>query len=100
VNKINRSVVFKIESDKKVLMLKDPMQKKVMPDVATNESPELQGVLEWVGMEKVALPVVLSHGAQVLCEADIFVNLAKKMPKAFICPGSIWLFKKVLNTNA
>jgi GTP cyclohydrolase I len=62
-------------------MLKDPMQKKVMPDVATNESPELQGVLEWVGMEKVALPVVLSHGAQVLCEADIFVNLAKKDAK-------------------
>ncbi len=58
-------------------MLKDPNQKKEMPDVATNEAPELMSPLQWVGMEKVALPVVLSHGAQVLCEADIFVNLTK-----------------------
>lgn len=62
-------------------MLKDPQQKKSMPDVATSEAPELTGRLEWVGMEKVALPIVLSHGAQVLCEADIFVNLTKEDAK-------------------
>ncbi len=62
-------------------MLKDPNQKKEMPDVATSEAPELMSPLEWVGMEKVALPIVLSHGAQVLCEADIFVNLTKEDAK-------------------
>lgn len=30
-----------------------------MPDVATNEAPELSSTLEWVGMEKLVLPVVL-----------------------------------------
>jgi len=58
-------------------MLKDPQQKRVMPDIATSESSQYLSPLEWVGMEKVVLPVVLSHGAQVLCEADLFVNLSK-----------------------
>lgn len=62
-------------------MLKDPKHKKEMPDVACSEAPELASQLEWVGMEKIALPVVLSHGAQVLCEADIFVNLSKEDAK-------------------
>ncbi len=62
-------------------MLKDPSQKKQMPDVATSEAPELMSTLQWVGMENVALPIVLSHGAQVLCEADIFVNLNKEDAK-------------------
>lgn len=62
-------------------MLKDLKQKKVMPDVAVSETSEHLSPLEWVGMEKVALPVVLSHGAQVLCEADIFVNLSQENAK-------------------
>lgn len=62
-------------------MLMDPKHKKTMPDIATSETSEYLSPLEWVGMEKVALPVVLSHGAQVLCEADIFVNLAKEEAK-------------------
>ena len=57
-------------------MLKDLNQKRQMPDIAVSETPENHSALEWVGMEKVALPVVLSHGAQVLSEADIFVNLS------------------------
>lgn len=55
----------------------DPNHKKAMPDIANSETSELLSTLEWVGMEKVVLPVVLSHGAQVLCEADIFVNVSK-----------------------
>ena len=62
-------------------MLKDPNQKRVMPDVAVSEPSEFLSPLEWVGMEKIALPIVLSHGAQVLCEADIFVNLSKENAK-------------------
>ncbi len=74
-------IVFQLESDTTVLMLMDPSHKKSMPDIATSEMPDLMGALEWVGMEKISLPIVLSHGAQVLCNADVFVNLAKEDAK-------------------
>ena len=62
-------------------MLMDPNQKKVMPDIAENQKSTFQSPLDWVGMEKLALPLQLASGQQVQAEADIFVNLAKAEAK-------------------
>lgn len=62
-------------------MLMDPTHKSNMPDIATSETSEHKSTLDWVGMEKIVLPVVLAHGAQVLCEADVFVNLIQEEAK-------------------
>jgi len=59
----------------------DPNQKKVMPDIAQTEKSSFLSRLEWVGMEKVALPLTLKEGWQVPAEADIFVNLAQEEAK-------------------
>ena len=62
-------------------MLMDPSHKSTMPDIATSETSDYKSRLDWVGMEKIVLPVVLAHGAQVLCEADVFVNLCEEEAK-------------------
>lgn len=59
----------------------DPNQKKVMPDITQTEKSSFLSPLEWVGMEKVALPLTLKEGRQVPAEADIFVNLAQEEAK-------------------
>lgn len=59
----------------------DPNQKREMPDVALSERSQFQSALEWVGMEKIALPVQLKDSKQVAGEADIFVNLSKSEAK-------------------
>ena len=59
----------------------DPSQEKIMPDVAENQRSSFLTPLNWVGMEKVALPLKLKGGQQVQAEADIFVNVAKKEAK-------------------
>jgi GTP cyclohydrolase IB len=62
-------------------MLMDPSHKKIMPDIAQSEKSSFQSPLEWVGMEKVALPLILSSGDKVPAQADIFVNLSQSDAK-------------------
>ncbi len=62
-------------------MLMDPNQKREMPDIALSERSQFQSQLEWVGMEKIAIPVQLPGNRLVAAEADVFVNLAKKEAK-------------------
>lgn len=52
-----------------------------MPDIAQSEKSTFLSPLQWVGMEKVALPLKLEGGWQVPAEADIFVNLAQAEAK-------------------
>ncbi len=59
----------------------DPNQKREMPDIALSERSQFQSQLEWVGMEKIAIPVQLPGNRLVAAEADVFVNLAKKEAK-------------------
>jgi GTP cyclohydrolase IB len=58
-------------------MLMDSNQKKNMPDIAETEKSAFLSPLEWVGMEKVALPLNLEDGTRVQAEADIFVNISR-----------------------
>lgn len=56
-----------------------------MPDVASAEKAEFRGKLQWVGMDKVELPVQLgtAHGnlVQTAAETDIYVNLVDETAK-------------------
>lgn len=56
-----------------------------MPDVVAAEAPEVRGKLQWVGMDRVELPVNLEAGkgmvSQIPAETDIYVNLIDETAK-------------------
>ena len=82
----------------------DLNQKRVMPDVAQSQTSHFASQLQWVGMEKVALPLQIAQDQTVQAEADIFVNLTKKEAKG-IHMSRLYLAiqeglaKKTLNTQ-
>lgn len=47
-----------------------------MPDVAQSQKTQKPSLLEWVGMEKVVLPLQTQPGRSTPAQADLFVNLA------------------------
>lgn len=59
----------------------DPNHKKIMPDVAASQRSSFLSPLKWVGMEKVALPLILDRQTRVPAEADVFVNISKEEAK-------------------
>ena len=54
---------------------------RVMPDIANEARPDLGQVLEWVGMQEIALPVMLAgvdgSRLQTPARVNVFVNLAR-----------------------
>lgn len=58
---------------------------RVMPDVVSAEKPDFSGQLEWVGMDKVELPVQLGSKAGTLVQTpartNIYVNLTDEAAK-------------------
>lgn len=55
-------------------MLMKKKKKGNMPDIATHSSSVINSRIDWVGMDKLALPVVF-NGEQVLARADVHVNV-------------------------
>ncbi len=62
-------------------MLMDPKLPKIMPDIAESQMSQLPSQLEWVGMEKVVLPLFTTPTRSVIAEADIFVNVSDSKAK-------------------
>ena len=52
-----------------------------MPDIVKTQKSRLSGCLQWVGMERVTLPLTLTNGQKVEAQGDIFVNLTNEEAK-------------------
>lgn len=59
----------------------DPNQSVSMPDVAESQTSPFASPLDWVGMEKVEVPILLESGLRVPARADIFVNVMNPQAK-------------------
>lgn len=56
--------------------------RKVMPDVANSDSASYPKQLQWVGMEKIAVPVLIENTKQTVnASADLYVSLNKETAK-------------------
>ncbi|WP_213014559.1 GTP cyclohydrolase FolE2 [Acinetobacter baretiae] len=51
-----------------------------LPDISKQQEPQYQVPLNWVGMEKISLPLTLNHQT-VLSDADIYINLPNAQVK-------------------
>ena len=58
----------------------DPSQKKPMPDIASSQVSPVESPLDWVGMEKIDLPLQVDGGQQIAAQVNLFVNIMD--PKA------------------
>ena len=52
-----------------------------MPDIVKNQKSRFSSCLQWVGMEKLSLPMLLENGDQVETQASAFVNIIKNKAK-------------------
>ncbi len=57
------------------------MDPKILPDIAKTQKSQFLGCLQWVGMERVTLPLTLANGQKVEAQGDIFVNVTNKEAK-------------------
>lgn len=55
-------------------MLMKKKKKSNMPDIASHSSSMINSRIDWVGMDKIALPVIFNK-EQVLCSANVHVNV-------------------------
>ena len=76
---------------------------KVMPDVAHNASATQEGTLDWVGMSKIAMPLVIQADEvsprQVAALAEATVNLTKPQAKG-IHMSRLYLLLEDLSNNS
>ena len=54
---------------------------KILPDVIRNQKSHFSSCLQWVGMERVTLPLTLSGGEKVEAWGDVFVNVINEEAK-------------------
>lgn len=57
------------------------MDPKLLPDIVRNQRSRFSACLQWVGMERVTLPLTLGNGERVEAQGDIFVNVIKEEAK-------------------
>ncbi len=57
------------------------MDPKTLPDIVKTQKSQFSGCLQWVGMERVTLPLTLTDGQKVEAQGDIFVNMIKENAK-------------------